>query len=54
MKAEIKNYNGRPAIMINGVVYPPMMATIRTIDNDHLVLDKEYYKNLGKAGIRIP
>ena len=50
---EIRDYNGRPAIIVDGKVYPPMMATIRTIDNDHLVLDKEYYKNLGKAGIRI-
>ncbi|MBE6562100.1 MAG: hypothetical protein E7662_13350 [Ruminococcaceae bacterium] len=53
MKAEIKNYNGRPAIMINGAVYPPMMATIRTNARDHIEFDREYFSELGKAGIKI-
>ncbi|MBR5309177.1 MAG: hypothetical protein IKU43_10415 [Clostridia bacterium] len=50
---EIKPHNGRPAIFIDGKVYPPMMATIRTIDNDKMRIDKEYYRQLGKAGIKI-
>lgn len=53
MKAEIKNHNGLPALFINDKVYPPMMATIRTIDNDNIVFDEEYFKCLGEAGIRI-
>ncbi len=50
---EIRNHNGRPAIFVDGKVYPPMMATIRTIDNDKTKTDKEYYRELGKAGIKI-
>ena len=51
--AELKNLNGRPAIYIDGKFYPPMMATIRTNNIDHMCIDREYYRNLGKAGIRI-
>ena len=29
-KAKIENYNGAPAVMIDGKPYPPMFATIRT------------------------
>ena len=45
-KANIKNHNGEPAVVINGEAFPPMMATI-TSDND------EYYKRLNSTGIRI-
>ncbi len=51
--AEIRNYNGRPAIFLGGKPYPPMMATIRTNDREKLVLDKEYYRQLGATGIKI-
>ena len=51
--AKISNYNGAPAIMIDGKVYPPMMGTIRTSLNNGRVLDEEYYRNLGKSGIKI-
>ena len=51
--AKIENYNGYPAIMVNGEPIPPMMATITNITGDELRIDKEYYKNLGKSGIRI-
>ena len=51
--AEIKELNGRPAIYINGEYFPPMMATIRTNNRDHMVIDREYYRELGKSGIRI-
>ena len=54
--AEIKTYNGRPAIFIDGIPQPPMMATIRTspstIGNEK-ILDREYFRSLGKAGIKI-
>ena len=50
---EIKNHNGRPAVFIDGVPYPPMMATIRTIDKSEILFDREYFENLGKAGIKI-
>lgn len=51
--AEIKMHNGRPAIYIDGKYYPPMMATIRTMNENELVMDQEYFRQLGKAGIRI-
>lgn len=51
--ADIRQYNGRPAIHINGEYFPPMMATIRTNNIDHMVIDREYYRQLGKAGIRL-
>ncbi len=51
--AKVENYNGYPAIMVDGKPYPPMMATIRTNNRDHMVIDEEYYRNLGKSGIKI-
>lgn len=51
--ARVESYNGSPAIMIDGVPYPPMMATVRTNQFGVVKLDKEYYKRLGEAGIRI-
>ena len=51
--AKVENYNGYPAIMVDGKPYPPMMATIRTNNRDHMVIDEDYYKNLGKSGIKI-
>lgn len=51
--AEIRDYNGRPAIMIDGVAYPPMMATIRTNNRENMVIDREYYRELGAAGVKI-
>ena len=52
-KARVENYNGSPAIMIDGVPYPPMMATIRTKNVKELKMDEEYYRELGKSGIKI-
>ena len=52
--AEIKNLNGRPAIFVDGVAYPPMMATIRTMkDCNEIIFDKEYFEELGRAGVKI-
>ncbi len=51
--AKLENYNGYPAIMVDGKPYPPMMATIRTISGDKLMVDEEYYKNLGASGVKI-
>ena len=52
--AEIKDYNGRPAIFIDGKPYPPMMATIRTMmDTKEIIFDEQYFEELGKAGIKI-
>jgi len=52
--AEIKNLGGRPAIFIDGVPYPPMMATIRTMkDGREIIFDEKYFENLGKSGIKI-
>ncbi len=53
-KARLENYNGYPAIVIDGVPYPPMTATIRTrLDGTKLLLDGEYFEALGKSGIKI-
>lgn len=51
--SEIKNHNGLPAIVIDGKVMPPMMATIRTNDKTKMVIDAEYYRRLGESGIKI-
>lgn len=51
--AEIKMHNGRPAIFIEDKPYPPMMATIRTINDSEIHFDRDYFVNLGKAGVRI-
>lgn len=51
--AKVENYNGSPAFIIDGKAYPPMMATIRNNDHGTVKIDKEYYRALGKAGIRI-
>lgn len=51
--AKIENYNGAPAVIIDGKVYPPMMGLIRTSLNGKRILDEEYYRNLGKSGIKI-
>ena len=53
--AEIRNHNGKPTIFIDGKPYPPMMATIRTMNDekDGIIFDKDYFYNLGKSGIKI-
>ena len=53
IKAKIENVNGSPAIVINGIAYPPMMATIRRNNDGNGEIDKEYYSRLGKSGIKI-
>lgn len=52
-KARIENYNGAPAVMIDGKAYPPMFATIRTNNRDHMLIDSDYYRSLGESGIKI-
>ncbi len=52
-KAYIKNYNGYPAIMIDGKPYPPMMATFYAHKDGRLIIDHDYYENFGKAGVKI-
>ena len=52
--AKIKKLGSRPAIFVDGKFYPPMMATIRTRkDRIDIDFDREYFENLGKAGIKI-
>ena len=43
-KAWVQDYNGSPALMIDGKPYPPMYATIRTINGEEMVIDEEYYR----------
>ena len=45
--AKVENYNGAPALLIDGKPYPPMCATIRTINGDVSHADEAYYKRLG-------
>lgn len=52
-KARIEQYNGSPAILIDGNPYPPMMATIRTNNRTNMIIDEAYYKSLGESGIKI-
>lgn len=52
-KARIENYNGSPAVIINGKPYPPMFVTVRNNNYDSMKVDAEYYRNLGKSGIKI-
>lgn len=52
-KAEIKNHNGSPALFIDGKVYPPMTALIRTRKFDEFTVDADYYKALGESGIKV-
>ena len=51
--AKILRYHGMPAIVIDGKPMPPMMATIRTNAHNDIKVDPEYYRNLGKSGIKI-
>ena len=51
--AKVEQYNGAPALIIDGKPYPPMYATIRTINGEEMVIDEEYYKKLGESGIKV-
>ena len=51
--AKVDYYNGSPALIVDGKVYPPMFATIRTINGTENVIDEEYYRKLGESGIKI-
>ena len=52
--AEIRDLGGRPAVFIDGVPYPPYMATIRTLkDSKEIIFDRDYFENLGKSGVKI-
>ena len=52
--AEIKNLNGSPAVFIDGAPFPFTQAiTVRTHSENGLLFDKEYFRALGRAGIRI-
>lgn len=52
-KAHVENYNGYPAIMIDGKPYPPMLATFYARKDDQVIIDHDYHKNFGKAGVKI-
>lgn len=52
-RATVENYNGSPALMIEGRPYPPMMMTVRTNCIDHMEIDEKYYEELGKSGIKV-
>lgn len=45
-KARIEKYNGEPAIVVDGVAYPPMTFTM-------VQRKKDYLKRLGENGIKI-
>lgn len=52
--AEIKNLNGSPAVFIDGAPFPFTQAiTVRTHSENGLLFDKEYFRALGRAGIRV-
>lgn len=53
----IVKHNGAPAIRVNGEIFPPMMATVTTsavaLGSRERKLDEEYYRALGRAGVRL-
>lgn len=51
--AQVVQYHGSPAIMIDGKIYPPMMVTIRTNNRTGMVIDENYYRALSDSGIKI-
>ena len=51
--AKLQSLGGVPTIFIDGKPYGPMMATIRTSTDNGRILDEEYYRELGKSGIRL-
>ncbi len=54
IKAEIKKVGGYPAIVIDGKPYPStQMITITSKKDDKIVLDKDYVKQVGQAGIKV-
>lgn len=54
MKATIERVGGCPTVVIDGKPYPlTQSATIRTHTPDGIKFDKEYFKGLGKAGIKL-
>lgn len=44
--AKIENYHGEPAVIIDGMAYPPMTVTLN-------LRDPEYLKRLRESGIRV-
>ena len=44
--AELKEYNGSPAIIVDGRALPPMAVTTH-------IYDKHYLSELGRAGIKL-
>lgn len=53
-KAEIKNLNGYPAVFINGEPYPFTQGiTVRTHTPEGIIFDEEYFRGLGKSGIKL-
>lgn len=52
--AKIISHNGSPAISIDGKIFPPMMATIRTNRySDPPLIDDDYFAALGRSGIKL-
>lgn len=52
--AKVIEHNGSPAICIDGKIFTPMMATIRTNRySDPPLIDDDYYAALGKSGIKL-
>lgn len=52
-QAYIKDYNGYPALFVDGKPFPPMMATIYSRKDDEVIMKEEYYKNLGESGVKV-
>lgn len=63
-KAVVENYNGYPAIMIDGKPYPPMLGTVschvgtETVEGQKkqlydVAFDEEYLKRLGESGVKV-
>jgi len=49
--AKIADWNGTPALTVDGEVVPPMLMTMTEWDIDDL--DRPYFRRLGEAGLRV-
>ena len=64
MEAKIKSINGKPAVVVDGEIIPPMAFTMSTMKRINsfsaenlttyeLILNPEYLQRIGKSGIRL-
>lgn len=57
MLAQVKDCNGHPTLYINDKPFSSSIAMIstrtRSSEGEPIIFNKEYFKNLGKSGVKI-